>query len=378
MQDAGVRIGHMGGNHGDLQPAHEFFRRAASALHAEGDDAAGAGRHIFLRPLIVTVSGQPRIVDPGDLRMVFQELGYLLAVFAVALHSDRQRFQSQIEHVAVHRGGDRSQVAHQLRCRLGDVGAGLTEFFRIGDAVIGLVRRREAREFVLVGHPVKVAGVDDASAHRRVVAVHIFGRGVRHDVRAEFDRPAVDRRGKGIVDDQRHAVGMGRFREAFNVEHDQRRVGDRLPEDRLRVRFKGCFQLFIGAVRINEGKIDSHPPHRDVEQVEAAAVDRGGRDDMVPRPRQIKDRIKCRCLPGRSHDGGGPAFQRRDLGRDVIVRGVLQTGVKVPARLQIEQPAHLLAAVVLECRALNDRDHARIAVSGFIACLNAFRFLSHQ
>ena len=54
------------------------------------------------------------------------------------------------------------------------------------------------------------------------------------DVGAPLDGPAVHRRGEGIVDDQRHPVGMCRLRETLDVQHRQGGVRDGLAEDGIR------------------------------------------------------------------------------------------------------------------------------------------------
>ena len=50
--------------------------------------------------------------------------------------------------------------------------------------------------------PIEIAAVHDTTAYARGMAVHIFGRGVRDDVRSPFERTAIDRRGERIIDDQ--------------------------------------------------------------------------------------------------------------------------------------------------------------------------------
>ena len=54
--------------------------------------------------------------------------------------------------------------------------------------------------------PIEIAAVHDTTAYARGMAVHIFGRGVRDDVRSPFERTAIDRRGERIIDDQGYAM----------------------------------------------------------------------------------------------------------------------------------------------------------------------------
>ena len=51
---------------------------------------------------------------------------------------------------------------------------------------------------------------------------------------------AVDRGGKGVVHDQRHAVGVSRCGKLFDVQHRQRRVCNGFAEHGAGVVSKGC------------------------------------------------------------------------------------------------------------------------------------------
>ena len=121
----------------------------------------------------------------------------------------------------------------------------------------------------------------------------------------------------------------------------------------------------------HEGEIDAKLFHRDGKEVECAAVDRGGADDVVARRSHVEGGVKvCRLAGGGEHPGHA-ALQRRDARRNRVVGGVLQAGVKVAVFLQVEEPAHLLARFIFIGRALHDRQHARLAVFRRIAGLDA-------
>ena len=200
---------------------------------------------------------------------------------------------------------------------------------------------------------------------------------MRDNVRAPLDRTAIDGRREGIVNDQRNTVCVRCLSETLNVKHDKSRIRDRLAEDRLGVRLESCFELFIGAVRINERKIDAHATHSHVEQVEGTAVDRGGRDNVVSLTRDIENREECCRLAGGGQHRCGAAFHRADLSRDHVVGRVLQAGVEIAARLKVKQLAHVFARVIFERGGLNNRDHARIAVFRLVSGLNGFGFKFH-
>ena len=378
MKDAGVGVGDMGGDHADLQVLHEGLRRCAAALDAEGNDAAGAVGHVFFGSLVVFAGGQAGIVDPGHLVMLFQEFRDLLGVFTVSGHADRQGLQAQVEIKGVHGCLDGTQVAHELGRGLGDIGARLAEALRVGDPVIGFIRGRQAGELVGMGHPVKIPAVDDAAADRRVVAVHVLGRGMDDDVGAPLEGAAVDGGGEGVVDDERHAVFVGGVGKALDVKYDQGRVGDRLAEDRLGLGTEGRLQLLVGAVGVDKGEVDAHAAHGDIEEIEGTAVDRGRDDDMVSAAGEVEDREEGGRLAGGGQHGRGAALKRGDLGRHHIVGGVLQSGIKISLRLEVKELAHILAGVIFEGRALNDGDHSRLAVFGFISRLDAHCISFHD
>ena len=164
--------------------------------------------------------------------------------------------------------------------------------------MVGVVRSGEAREFLRMGHPVEIAGVDNRAAHAGSVAVHVLGGGVRDDVHAVLERTAVDRRREGVVDDQWHAVTMRCVRELLEVEHDKRRIGDGLAEHGLGVRLERGLKFLFGAVRADECAFDAHLAHGHVDEVERAAVDGGGGDDVVAVVADVEQREEVRRLAG--------------------------------------------------------------------------------
>ena len=48
--------------------------------------------------------------------------------------------------------------------------------------------------------PIEIAAVHDTTTHARGMAIHIFSRGVRNDIRSPFERTAIDRRGERIIE----------------------------------------------------------------------------------------------------------------------------------------------------------------------------------
>ena len=306
--------------------------------------------------------------------MVFQILRHLQGVFTVPGHPQMQGFQSDVQQEGVHGRLDGAKIPHELGGRLGDIRL-LPEFFRIDDAVIGLVRRAQSRKFVRIQAPVKIAGIHDGPAHAHGMAVHIFGGGMGHDIRSPLKGIAVDGRGKGIVHDQRDLVRMGRLRELFNVQDHQRGVGDGLRKHALRILLKGRAERIIIGVRIHDAAGDSHLLHGIDDQVEGTAVNGGGKHHMVSRLTDVEHGVMVGRLSGGSEHGSHAALQLADLLRHAVVGGILQSGVEIAFLLQIEQPAHLLGGLIFKGRALINGKHARLPVLRLPAGLNAYGFL---
>ena len=371
MEHAGLGVGHMGGDGGQLQPGHELLRRGPAALHAKDHHAAGAVGQVLFGALVVFVPGQAGILHPGDLLVALEVLGHRLGVLTVLLHPQGQGLQAHIQQEAVVGRGDGPQVPHELNGGLGDIGPTQAEALGIGHPVVALVGGGEAGELVRVGIPVKVAAVHNGAAHGEGVAVHILGGGVGDDVAAPLKGAAVHRGGEGVVHDEGHPVGVGRLGELLNVQDGEGRVGDGLTEHRLGVGAEGGVQLLLGALRVHEGELDAHALHGDGEQVEGAAVDGGGGDHVVPAAGNVEDGIEVGRLSGGQEHGRGAPLQGADFGRHHVVGGVLQAGVEVAAGLQVEQLAHLLAGLIAEGGGLDDGDVPGFPVAGAVARVEA-------
>ena len=247
------------------------------------------------------------------------------------------------------------------------------EALSICHAVITLVGRTQTGVFVRVLRPVKFAGINDRAADGARVAVHVFCRRVYDDICAPFKRAAVDGRCKRVVHNQRNAVPVRGRREFFDIQNGQRRVCNRLAIHGLCVGPKCGVQFLRRAVRIDKRDLDAHALHGDGKKIEAAAINARRTDQMVTRADNIEHREEDRCLPGGCQHGSRTALKRGDTCRDGVVRRVLQAGIKIAARLKIEEFAHFGAALVFERGALDDGDLTGLAVFRAVACLYASR-----
>ena len=198
-----------------------------------------------------------------------------------------------------------------------------------------------------------------------------------HDICAELDRTAVDRRGEGIVHDQRHAVAVRQTGKFFNIKHRNGGIGDGLAEHGARVGAERLGELFLGSVLIDKGDVDAHLLHGHAEQVVGAAVDRGGCHDVAAGLTDVEQCEEVGCLSAGGEHRRYAAFERRELCRYEVIGRVLQTGVKIAGCLQIEQLAHIVAGGVFPGRALIDRELSRLAVLRLVARMQTFGFYIH-
>ena len=264
--------------------------------------------------------------------MALQELGNGQAVLAMTRHAHMQALERAVQEERRLRVLHGAKIAHELRGGLGNEGALATELLGIGHAMVALVRRGETRELVRMGHPVKLAVVDDHAAQVGSMSIHVLGGGVRNDVGAPLKGTAHHGRREGVVDHQRHTVVMCGPGKALNIEHGKGGVGDGLAKDELSVGLEGCLQLLIGAVGGDERAGQPHTAHGVGEQVVRAAIDGRARDYVIAGTGHVKDREEVRGHARAREHRSGAALHLADLGGNQVARGVLQTAVEV-ARL---------------------------------------------
>ena len=80
----------------------------------------------------------------------------------------------------------------------------------------------------------------------------------------------------------------------------------------------------------------------------------------------VEEREEVGRLAGGGQHCRNAALQLRKLRCHIITGRVLQTRVEITGRLQVEQPAHLLARIVLKGSGLDNRNLTRLAAARFI------------
>ena len=302
--------------------------------------------------------------------MALQELGNGQAVLAMTRHAHMQALERAVQEEGRLRILHRTKIAHELSGCLGNEGTLATKLLGIGHAVVALIGRGKTRELVRMGHPVKLAVVNDHAAQVGSMSIHVLGGGVRNDVGTPLKGTAHHRRREGVVDHQRHAVVMCGLGKALNIEHGKGGVGNRLAKDELGIGLKGCLELLIGAVGGNERAGHAHAAHGVGEQVIRTAVNGRARDHVIAGTGHVKDREEVRSHARARKHRGGASLHLTDLGGNQIARGVLQAAVEVARLLQVKQLAHVLGRVVLPRGGLVDGHLARLGISRVIAALN--------
>ena len=204
-------------------------RRPASAppLTPNVEDAAVAALEVARRGLVGRVGLEARVADPLDLGAVLEPAGDREGVLAVALDAQRQRLEALEEQERVERAERGADVAEPLDAQLEDERE-VAEGLAVDDAVVRRIRVGELREAAR-RRPVEVAAVDDDAADRRAVAADPLRRRVDDDVGAVLDRLR-EQRGEGVVDEDRHALGVGHVGDRADVVDVEARVADGLEE----------------------------------------------------------------------------------------------------------------------------------------------------
>ena len=225
--------------------------------------------------------------------------------------------------------------------------------------MVGRVRGVEQREARRVCCPGEGARIDHDAADAGAVAAHVFGQRVHDDVGAVLERPAEDRRGHGVVDDQRHTMAVGGVGQGLEVDDIAGRVADRFAEYGLGALIDQRFQggdVIVGG----EAHLDAGARQGVGEQVVGAAVELGHRDDVVADFGEGLHRVGDGRHAAGHGQGADPAFQRRDALLQHVVGRVHDPRIDVARHLEVEQVGAVLGVVEGERGGLVNRHGHRL------------------
>ena len=267
-----------------------FLPAARPPLIPKDHDRPRAARQQPLRKLMVRMIFQRRMQHPVDCLVGGQRLQHRERIAHVALHAHTQRLDALQQLERVGRREARAKIAQTFRAGTHDEG-GLAELLVEDDAVIAGIGLSELGKLAR-RVPVEPAAIDDDAADRNPVAADPFGRGVHHDIGAELDRAAEERRRKGVVDQKRNPGVMGDLRDIRNVQHLKPGIADSLADHQPRVRLDRGAE-FVERARLDEGGGDAEARQRMRQQIDGAAIERGGGDDVVAGIEQV---AIARCI----------------------------------------------------------------------------------
>ena len=106
------------------------------------------------------------------------------------------------------------------------------------------------------------------------MAGQILGDAVDAEVGAQFQRPAEQRRGEGVVDHQRGAGFAGDFGDAVDLSHAQQRIGNGLHQDAAGLGFGDRGAQRVQIADIDEAHRDAHGFEHVHQQADGGAVER--------------------------------------------------------------------------------------------------------
>ena len=245
--------------------------------------------------------------------------------------------------------------------------------------MVALIRSREPGELVSMRHPVKRTCINNAAAHARTMTIHIFGGGMRNDVRTPFDRIAVHRRRERVVHNQRHAMSMRRISKTLDIQDGERRISNRLAKHTLSVRTESSLKLLIRAIRAHKRALETHTMHGMSKKIVSATIDSTGSNNMIASTGNIEYSKEIRSLTGASQHCSSAALHLANLRSNIVVGRVLQTSVEVAGFLQVKQLTHMLRSIVLPRSGLINRNLTRLRIARTITTLHArsAHMLSH-
>ena len=278
---------------------------------------------------------------PCHTRVGLQELSHFLSIGTMLLHAQMERLKSQVEDKRVHGGRDGAEVAHELSYELGDI-THLAKFLGIGETMVAVVGSTQTWKLIGMSEPVEISTIHDAASHLAGCSIHILGGAMGYDVGTPFEGTAVDRCGKGVVDDKWHSILMGNACKFLDIKYRTSRITDGLAEDYLGVGTESLLYLFFGVVRVDKGAVDTKLLECDTKQIECATIDLVACHNMVACLADIEHCIEVGSLTATCQYGSHSTFELRYLLCHNVVSRVLQTTVEIAFFLQIEEHSHLL------------------------------------
>ncbi len=298
---------------------------------------------IALRGGVLGVVGQSGVAHPRYLGVRLQVLRDGQCIGVDAFHAQGQGLDALQDQERIERRQRSAGIPQRHHPRAADVGR-WPQGFGIDHAMVAGVGLVEPREALGLCGPVEAARIDDRAAQAGAVAAQVLGQRVHHDVGAVLERAQQEGRGHRIVDDQRHPGGMRDLGDGGDVGDVATRVADGFDEHRLGalVDHRGERRRIS---RISKARLDAVLRQRVRQQVEAAAIQRAGGDDVVAGLCNGLDGIGDRGLPRGQRQRTDAAFQRSQALLQYVGGGVHDARIDIARYLQVEKVGTVLGVI---------------------------------
>ena len=197
------------------------------------------------------------------------------------------------------------------------------------------------------------------------------------DIGAVIDRAQQNRRGDGVVDDERNAVALGDARQRLDVADVAGRIADALAEDRARFVVDQLFDR-VGPVGLGEAHGDALARQNVGEQRIGRAVKLRHRNDVGAHRGEIEHRVVQRRLAGADAQRVDAAFEQGNAPFEHRDRRIADPAVAIALGFEIEQRGAVIGAVELVGHGLIDRHRDGFGRRiGFVAAVNGQCFVFH-
>ena len=361
----------------EVKILQELLSCFSSALYTETHNSACALRHVLLSQFVVLVPFQPRIDDPIDHRVIFQEFRYYFRILNMAFHSDIQCLQSLMCQIRVHRRHGAAQVSDHnsfqscAECRL-------TKLFVEIQSMVTFIRSSHLRELeisiFIFYRPVEVSAFYNTSADAGSMSVRKFSRRMSYDMCAIFDWSAKSRCGKSIIHDERNFHLVCRLGELFDIQNAESRVAKRFSEECLCIRPLQLDDFLHFHILIKELHINSQSSERDVEQIVCSAVYICTAEHMISCFADIEQSNQVGGLTGRRCHSACTGFQESHLLFQIVNCRAAQSGIHMIRAVQIEEFCNIMCVVVSVSCTLDNRHILRLCAFCFICTVDTFCF----
>ena len=171
---------------------------------------------------------------------------------------------------------------------------------------------------------------------------------------------------------------MRAFGKFLNVKDCKSRVSDCFTEYSACFRLERSIEFVLSGIRTYKCNIYSHFLHGHGNEVKCSTIDGTGSYNVASALTDIEKRIEIGCLSAACKHCGSTTLEFRDFGGNIVIRRILQSCIEITACLKIKQLSHILACVIFESCALDDRNLSRFTVARCVSTLNTFGIDVHN